>query len=35
MVYFTGMSWGNSERLTGVVIPGKGAPFVVTPKFEE
>ena len=35
MVYFTGMSWGNSERLTGVIIPVKGAPFVVTPKFEE
>lgn len=35
MVYFTGMSWGNSERLTGVIIPAKGAPFIVTPKFEE
>ncbi|MEO7359164.1 MAG: Xaa-Pro peptidase family protein, partial [Gemmatimonadaceae bacterium] len=35
MVYFTGMSWGNSERLTSVIIPVKGAPFVVTPKFEE
>jgi Xaa-Pro dipeptidase len=35
MVYFTGMSWGNSERLTAVIIPVKGAPFVVTPKFEE
>lgn len=35
MVYFTGMNWGNSERLTGVVVPVKGTPFVVTPKFEE
>jgi len=35
MVYFTGMSWGNSERLTAVIVPVKGAPFVVTPKFEE
>ncbi|MCC6771249.1 MAG: aminopeptidase P family protein [Gemmatimonadaceae bacterium] len=35
LVYFTGMSWGNSERLTGVIIPVKGDPFVVTPKFEE
>ena len=35
MVYFTGMSWGNTERLTGVIIPAKGAPFIVTPKFEE
>ncbi len=35
LVYFTGMRWGNSERLTTVIIPVKGAPFVVTPKFEE
>ena len=35
MVYFTGMSWGNSERLTAVLIPVTGTPFVVTPKFEE
>jgi Xaa-Pro dipeptidase len=35
MVYFTGMNWGNSERLTAVIIPVKGTPFVVTPKFEE
>ncbi len=33
--YFTGMRWGNSERLTCVVIPVKGTPFIVTPKFEE
>ena len=33
--YFTGMKWGNSERLLAVVIPAKGAPFLVTPKFEE
>jgi Xaa-Pro dipeptidase len=35
LVYFTGMNWGNSERFTGVIIPVKGTPFVVTPKFEE
>ncbi len=35
LVYFTGMNWGNSERLTAVIIPVKGTPFVVTPKFEE
>ena len=35
MEYFTGMKWGNSERLLAVVIPAKGAPFLVTPKFEE
>jgi Xaa-Pro dipeptidase len=35
MEYFAGMRWGNSERLLAVVIPVKGAPFLVTPKFEE
>lgn len=35
MEYFTGMRWGNSERLLAVLIPAKGAPFLVTPKFEE
>lgn len=35
MDYFTGMKWGLSERLLAVIIPAKGAPFLVTPKFEE
>ncbi len=35
MNYFTGMRWGNSERLTAVVIPKVGNPFIVTPAFEE
>lgn len=35
MVYFTGMQWGLSERMTAVVIPSKGEAFIVTPKFEE
>lgn len=35
LVYFTGMRWGNSERLTCVVIPARGEAFVVTPMFEE
>lgn len=35
MDYFAGMRWGLSERLLTVVIPVKGAPFLVTPKFEE
>jgi Xaa-Pro dipeptidase len=35
MVYFTGMQWGLSERMTAVVIPAKGDAFIVTPKFEE
>jgi Xaa-Pro dipeptidase len=35
MEYFTGMRWGNSERLTGAIIPVRGDAFIVTPKFEE
>ncbi len=35
MDYFTGMRWGNSERLTAAIIPARGEAFIVTPKFEE
>jgi Xaa-Pro dipeptidase len=35
LTYFTGIRWGNSERLTAVVIPRIGNPYVVTPAFEE
>jgi Xaa-Pro dipeptidase len=35
LTYFTGMRWGNSERLFAVVIPKVGAPYIVTPAFEE
>src|SRR6185295_18303810 len=35
LLYFTGMRWGNSERLFAVVIPRTGNPFVVCPGFEE
>ncbi|MGD8374801.1 MAG: Xaa-Pro peptidase family protein [Acidobacteriota bacterium] len=35
LTYFTGASWGNSERLFAVVLPRKRRPFVVTPAFEE
>ena len=35
MVYFTGMSWGLSERLLAAIIPAKGDAFLITPKFEE
>lgn len=35
MEYFTGMRWGNSERLTAAIIPLRGPAFIVTPKFEE
>lgn len=35
MLYFTGIRWRRSERLTAVVIPAKGDIAVVTPYFEE
>lgn len=33
--YFTGVRWGNSERLFTLVLPKSGAPFYVSPAFEE
>jgi Xaa-Pro dipeptidase len=33
--YFSGVHWGNSERMFLMVISGKGDPFFVTPAFEE
>jgi Xaa-Pro dipeptidase len=33
--YFTGIRWGHSERLTAVIIPKVGNPYIVTPAFEE
>jgi Xaa-Pro dipeptidase len=35
LVYFTGIRWGRSERLTGAVIPREGQIGVFTPFFEE
>lgn len=35
MDYFTGMTWGQSERPMVAVIPAKGAVSFVCPKFEE
>ncbi len=35
LLYFTGIRWGNSERLFAVVIPKTGNPYVVCPGFEE
>ncbi len=35
MLYFSGVSWWRSERLTAVVIPAAGDIAVVTPFFEE
>ena len=34
MVYFTGVSWWRSERLTAIVIPREGDIAIVTPHFE-
>ncbi len=33
--YFTAVRWGNSERLFFMVLPQKGEPFFVAPRFEE
>ncbi len=35
MFYFTGMRWGLSERMFGLVIPARGEIAWVCPKFEE
>ncbi|MFN4095223.1 MAG: M24 family metallopeptidase [Sphingomonas sp.] len=35
LLYFTGVRWGRSERLTAAVIPVEGDPIIVTPFFEE
>ncbi len=35
LVYFTGVRWSRSERLTAAVIPAEGPIGVVTPFFEE
>jgi Xaa-Pro aminopeptidase len=35
LVYFTGVRWSRSERLTAAVLPREGEPLVVTPFFEE
>lgn len=35
LTYFTGVRWGNSERLMALVVPAKGEPFCVLPAFEE
>ena len=33
--YFSAVRWGNSERLFFMVLPQKGEPFFVAPRFEE
>jgi Xaa-Pro dipeptidase len=35
LVYFTGVQWWRSERLTAAVIPREGEIAIVTPHFEE
>lgn len=35
LVYFTGVRWSRSERLTAAILPARGEPMVVTPFFEE
>lgn len=35
LVYFTGVRWSRSERLTAVILPVEGEPCIVTPFFEE
>ena len=35
MLYFSGVNWRRSERLTAVIIPRRGEIAVVTPYFEE
>ncbi|MFT3976149.1 MAG: Xaa-Pro peptidase family protein [Sphingomonas bacterium] len=35
LIYFTGVAWWRSERLTAAIIPVEGEPCIVTPFFEE
>jgi Xaa-Pro dipeptidase len=35
LYYFTGIHWGLSERLLGLLLPRSGAPVIVAPGFEE
>ena len=35
LVYFTGVQWRRSERLTAALIPAEGQAVLVTPAFEE
>ena len=33
--YYTSIRWGLSERMLALILPIKGKPFIVCPKFEE
>ncbi|PZU09158.1 Xaa-Pro peptidase family protein [Sphingomonas sp.] len=35
LVYFTGIEWWLSERLTAAILPARGEAIIVTPFFEE
>ena len=35
LIYYSGIRWHRSERLTALVIPASGAPLVVCPFFEK
>jgi Xaa-Pro dipeptidase len=35
LYYFTGIRWGLSERLVGLILPRTGHPVLVVPAFEE
>ncbi len=35
LTYFTGLHWGESERLFAWVLPARSAPFILCPAFEE
>jgi Xaa-Pro dipeptidase len=35
LTYFTGVNWGRSERLFAWILPCKGEPAYIAPKFEE
>ena len=35
LAYYTGLSWWLSERLFAMVLPQRGDPFFISPKFEE
>jgi Xaa-Pro dipeptidase len=35
LYYFTGINWGASERLLGLLLPRAGDPILVVPGFEE
>ncbi len=35
LIYYTGVRWWRSERLTAAIIPAEGAPIIVCPFFEK